>query len=271
MLARKWIGWSLVLCLVSFSSMAQVRVCDTTRECPASLSCTSDHICENDCGGKLRLKLRNKVVRLGSVCGDCNDGEVACAGPNATRCAGDTSVNVCGGCKVLTKKIGQSCFTDSQKPGRRDCDGVVLRCNEINACGGTEPLIWHGSRSSLPVRIGFVCEDQGGLGVIACRNETEAICINGNRNACGGSGDLTLYGYAISPGSACGACSRGRAVCDANALGGLSCDIESVPTNSCGGCNMYLQGAPGAPCGCSGTWECDGADLVRCNEDPCGR
>jgi len=88
----------------------------------------------NACGGPAPLD-----AMPGSACGACSDGVVICAGPDATRCAGASETNECGGCGFLPGRPGDPCGPAAVFA----CDGDTMACLPDatgNVCGGTTDL-----------------------------------------------------------------------------------------------------------------------------------
>ena len=199
---------------------------------------------ENPCGGTELLLHEGDAAIPNERCGICDDGYLACEGPNRIACLGATF----------------SCAQDPNEP----------RCGDAtpNACGGCEDLV--GEPGS-----GDGCSAANEIWV--CTGTNSVGCVSDPGNICGGVVPLTFDGEPAVPALPCGPCDRGVLVCD---IGGnldvLQCfdDDPAEGLNACGGCNVLLhdvpeaEGEPVEPCGCGGEggWACvdEPGDTVAC-------
>lgn len=204
----------------------------------------------NLCGGCDEL-----LESLGTACGICETGIVACDGPNAVSCFGelaeDDAINECGGCGPLSfggrqAAPGDSCGVCGS--GSLACAGPDgLTCEDdagpaaLNECGGC---------GLIEEELGESCGDcDTGIWICAIGG-SRAICAGGRGasglNACGGCDEMGGLGEECGSCGGVWACDETAAICDSDVL-----------ENVCGVCGPPLAGAPGDACG-----ECGTGDLA---------
>ena len=204
----------------------------------------ADPTYKNPCGGTELLLYEGHAAIPNERCGICDDGYLACEGPNRIACLGAT-------------------FTCAQDPDEPRCGDATP-----NACGGCEDLA--GEPGS-----GEGCAGSGDVWV--CTGTDSVGCVANPGNICGGDVPLTFDGEPAVPALPCGPCDHGVLICD---IGGdldvLQCfdDDPDAGANACGGCNVLLHpvpisdGDPAEPCGCGGegAWACvdEPGDTVAC-------
>jgi formylglycine-generating enzyme required for sulfatase activity len=181
----------------------------------------------NDCGGLGTLSGNP----LGSACGACSDGVVACDGSDPLRrrtaCTGASAQNACGGCGILDATVGSACGTCGT--GDYACDGTSLVCSNdgggaaANVCGGC---------STLAANLGDPC---GRCGSWACDTAVPG------RLACnepaGGCATVAVCGNgAVETGESC---DDGNRVTEACAYAALSCTVCDASCQSVAGATAY--------------------------------
>lgn len=261
---------------------------------------TDDVVCDeettaNACGGTETLS-----DEPGDSCGDCNDGEYICVAPNLTSCIGASTENACGGCGGLAGTPGESCGPESEWQCDEDQTVECVFLGEYNQCGGITELegvpgttcddcgTWScdGDESVTCLGATDLTSDPNNCGACGTQCSASQFCDGGScqaYNGCGGESDLPG-----EPGDTCGDC--GTWACDGDEA--LTCqgevDLDSdvdncgvcgnqcstsefcqagqcLPYNACGGMSS-LAGEPGEACDNCGTWECDGANAVSCQD-----
>jgi formylglycine-generating enzyme required for sulfatase activity len=181
----------------------------------------------NDCGGLGTLS----GEALGSACGACSDGVVACDGTDPLRrrtaCTGASAQNACGGCGILDATVGSACGTCGT--GDYACDGTSLVCSNdgggaaANVCGGCSTLA---ANPGDPCgRCGSWACDAAVPGRLACNEPaggcaTVAVCGNG----------------AVETGESC---DDGNRVTEACAYAELSCTVCNASCQSVAGATAY--------------------------------
>ncbi len=183
----------------------------------------------------------------GTPCGVCNDGVITCESADSTACLYASDYNACGSCGPLAGEPETPCGCGDGVWTCQADGAVICTSTETNACGGCTPL-------SGEYR--DACDN--GAGFLSCTSEDELICVPLGANACGGTAAL-----AGAPGSACGACLRGKYACDG--IDAVSCSDNTSNRNACGGCGE-LPAVVGDSCGdCGGVVVCNGSENVRCS------
>ena len=189
---------------------------------------------ENPCGGTELLLHDGHAAIPNARCGVCDDGYLACEGPNRISCLGAT-------------------FSCTQQPDEPRCGDAIP-----NLCGGCQ---------DLPGEPGTGEGCDGEAEVWVCTGTDDARCMPNPGNICGGTTTLTHEGVAATPALPCGPCNHGVLICDIGGnLNVLTCfdDDEDLGANACEGCNVLLQpvpereGDPPETCGCGGlgAWAC---------------
>lgn len=185
---------------------------------------------------------------IGEECGTCNNlnGTWTCDPERGVVCQG--GANECGGCGVLTARIGTGCGCN----GTWGCDGTdAVQCDGQmeNGCGGCT-----GDVDDL---LGDSCGTCG-MGQYACAGTDAVYCQNADAgmNVCGGCRELFA-----ELGEPCGECSRW--ICHFD--GGLICPHLGLTV--CGDC-VDEELSPREPCGlCNqGRVRCVGENEYACDE-----
>ena len=236
---------------------------------PSSVRCTGGTP-PNECSSCVLMP-----APVGTECGVCSNGALACADtPLGVECA-DATTNACGGCAPLEGEPSAACDTGDGE-GLWACTGAdSLRCDvgstATNVCGGEGELTYRGEPANPGDPCGPTFE-----GALVCDSADELDCsVEDPSNACGGRAALAGEpGSACVIGAACGAIDGSWQCVDdelAESLGieafdGVICIPDGArPENVCGGCDA-LTDAPGTPCGEDGVWICDGSEDVFCFE-----
>jgi YVTN family beta-propeller protein len=101
---------------------------------------------QNQCGGHGPLVIDGKNVTPGNACGSCDDGTIACIGPDLVECAGASAI---------------PCAADASTPDAG-----------LNACGGSGSLT---SAFGVDASVNDSCG--GGCGQLQCATRSTLVCL----------------------------------------------------------------------------------------------
>ena len=238
---------------------------------------------ENPCGGTELLLHEGHAAIPNARCGVCEDGFLACEGPNRIAClgatftctqqpdeprCGDAIPNLCGGCQDLPGEPGSAdgCSGASEVWICTGTDDTACFPNPGNICGGVTTLIYEALPATPALPCGpcdhgvLICDIGGNLDVLQCFDRDE----DQGANACDGC-NVLLHPVPESEGDvveACGCGSEGVWAC-ADVPGDAVVCEGARPHNGCGGCERLSQ-TPGSPCGDRMIVACNGPNDVDC-------
>jgi len=191
---------------------------DTAIEPDDTTPATPETCSPNECGGCAPL-----AATVGSACGECGGGKLACDGVDALKCVGATERNKCGGCGVLANDKGALCGA---------CGGGVYVCDGVDATKCSDPV-------TTPPNT--ACGTCGTQKTVCASDGKSTYCPKtDDRNACLGCGVL-----AGAPSTLCGSC--GRWTCSSDKTF-VSCVEAAPPVGlACGMCmkSKFVCTSPG--------------------------
>lgn len=199
-----------------------------------------------------------------SVCQPDGDACPECIGVDL-----DTDVDNCGACgheceadDAVVACVDGTCVIDACFEGFDDCDeefdtGCETDLLSPDGCGSCAELEGTpGSRCGVCDSGVWVCE---GTDQVRCPGDRGAEALN----VCGGCNTLPFEEDAP-----CGTCDSGEWSCRDSET--LECDGDrgDEALNTCGGCTAmdYEEGAACGTCGTDGQWQCEGLEVLACDD-----